>query len=160
MRYPEIRTRIKRSASQQLQIRGINLTDNYDNGQLESSKNITSDHFPYIATTDQLQLVETAIASGYQPVSMFAWEKLFVVSDEPSESGGYKCFYGDRYCGDAVDLTLPKQYAVVNSKLVMWPDKVYFNLYDEEMAAHPLTTAPKLTTVTLGTITYREKVES
>ena len=160
MNYPQIKTNIKHRATQSMQMRGINLTDNHQDGQLEKSKGISTARFPYVTTTEELQPVDTGIASGYQPVSMYAWEKLFVVSDEPGESGGYKCFYGGQYCGDAVNLDLPKQYAVVNSKLVMWPDKVYFNLYDNEMSAHPLTTAPLLTTITSGTIIYRKKVTS
>lgn len=158
MIYPQTKANIKHMKDQSLQLRGINLTDNYQDGQLEESKGISSDRFPYITTSEELQPVDTGIASGYQPVSMYAWEKLFIVSDEPSSSGGYKCFYGGQYCGDAVNLELPKQYAVVNSKLVMWPDKVYFNLYDNEMSAHPLTTAPLLITVSSGTITYRKAV--
>lgn len=160
MIYPQIKTKVKHRSAQAMQMRGINLTDNYGDGQLEKSKNISTARFPYVTTTEELQPVDTGISSGYQPVSMYAWEKLFVVSDEPGESGGYKCFYGGQYCGDAVNLDLPKQYAVVNSKLVMWPDKIYFNLYDNEMSAHPLTTAPLLTTITSGTIIYRKKVTS
>lgn len=158
MIYPQTKANIKHMKDQSLQLRGINLTDNYQDGQLEESEGISSDRFPYITTTEELQPVDTGISSGYQPISMYAWEKLFIVSDEPSDNGGYKCFYGGQYCGDAVNLELPKQYAVVNSKLVMWPDKVYFNLYDNEMSAHPLTTAPLLITVSSGTITYRKKV--
>lgn len=158
MIFPQTRANVKHRSAQSLQMRGINLTDNYAEGQLEESKGISTNRFPYITTTDELQPVDTGIPSGYQPVSMFAWEKLFVVSDEPSTDGGYKCYYGGQYCGDAVNLELPKQYAVVNSKLVMWPDKIYFNLYDEEMSAHPLTTAPLLTTVVSGTIKFRKAV--
>lgn len=158
MIYPQIKTKVKHRSAQDMQMRGINLTDNYGDGQLESSMNISTARFPYITTADQLQAVDTGISEGYQPVSMFAWEKLFIVSDEPGSNGGYKCYYGGKYCGDAVNLDLPKQYAVVNSKLVMWPDKVYFNLYDEDMQAHPLTTAPLLTTITAGDIIFRKAV--
>ena len=129
--YPKIDVKKEKKQVQQVQIQGINLTDNYQNGQLESSRNISANRFPYISTTDEPVDVEITIPEGYQPVSMFAWEKLFIVSDEPSGGGGYKCYYDGRYCGDAKNLTVPKQYAVVNSKLVMWPDKVYFDLYEE-----------------------------
>lgn len=160
MKYPDIRTGIKHHAAQQLQIQGINLTDDYNIGQLESARNITSDRYPYISTSDQLQPVDTGIAPEFEPISMFAWEKLFVVSNEPSDEEGYKCFYGGEYCGDAVNTKIPKQYAVINSKLVMWPDKVYFNLYDTEMKSHPLSTAPLLDTVSNGNVIYRKAVES
>lgn len=160
MRYPAVGNQIQKFRSQQLQMQGINLTDNYREGQLEASKGIVTDRYPYITTADRMQPVEAGIPSGYHPVSLFAWERLFVVSDEPGNNGGYKCYYGGKYCGDAVNLTLPKQYAVVNSKLVMWPDQVYFNLYDEDMSAHPLTTAPRLTKVITGNIKFRKAVTS
>lgn len=159
MIYPQIKTNVKHRSAQSLQMRGINLTDNYSDGQLESSTNVSTARFPYITTADQLQAVDTSIPTGYQPVSMFAWENLFVVSDEPGSSGGYKCYYGGEYCGDVKNLDLPKQYAVVNSKLVVWPDKVMFDLKKESITANDMNTAPTLATVNTGTIEYRKAVE-
>ena len=219
MKYPNIQTQIRRRQAQELQLLGINLTDNYKDGQLLSSKNISSNRYPYITTADQLEIQPTGIPAGFSAISMFAWEKLFVVSNVPRyaidaevfvlgrspgyqdgdyaisdgripkdggfipagtlvqfvvESGpgwivgywtiveaepvGYRCYYGEKYCGDIPTLDLPKQYAVVNSHLVVWPDMIYFNLYDTDMSAHPLITAPHLLTVDSGEITYREKV--
>jgi len=157
MIYPEIRTPVQKHKSQELQMQGINLTDNYTDGQMESSKGINTDRFPYITTDDQPEETYTGISEGYKPISMFAWEKLFVVSNEPNDSEtGFKCYYGGEYCGDAVSTDLPKQYAVINSKLVMFPDKVYFNLLDNEMKSHPISTAPLLIKVTAEKIEYRK----
>lgn len=156
MRYPEFNIRLNRRQAQSLQIMGINLTDNYQDGQMESCKGISTERYPYISTRDMKELVDTGIPDGYQPISIYAWEKLFVVSNEPSPSGGYKCYYGGTYCGDAANTDLPKQYAVVNSKLVMFPDQVYFNLYDKEMKSYPLTTAAQLGTIISGTVTFRK----
>jgi len=160
MRLPNINTRIQRTSAQQMQIQGINLTEDYNPGQMESSHGISANKYPYITTADQIRQIETGIPDGYQPISMFAWEKLFVVSDEPSAKGGYKCYYGSKYCGDVPTLDGPKQYAVVNSKLVIWPDKVYFNLYDNTEQSYSLTTAPLLAKVISGTVTYRKAVTS
>lgn len=93
MRLPGMQNNIQRRVRQQLAIQGINLTDNYQDGQLESNKNITSDRYPYFATDDKLSIVNTGVPDGSNVISMFAWEKLFVVSDEPSAKGGYKCYY-------------------------------------------------------------------
>jgi hypothetical protein len=158
MQYPRTNTRLQRRQSQSLQIMGINKTDNYVSGQLESSKGITADNYPYISTSGRKIPVDLGLPSGATPISIYAWEKLFVVTDEPSETGGYKCYYGGKYCGDAVNTTAPKQYAVLNSKLVMFPDKVYFSLYDNEMTSHPLTTAPLLLSVGEGSAQMRRKV--
>ena len=153
----QIPRQIKRTQRQQIQLQGINLTDNYDAGEMESCKGITSDHYPYIATRKQPQVIDTGIPDGYQPVSMFAWENLFVVSDEPHD-GGYKCYYGGQYCGDCKNLTVPKQYAVVNSKLVVWPDKIYFDLYGSHMKSYDLGEAQLIHTVRTGPIIYRKAV--
>ena len=157
MRLAPIRNNIPKRTRQDVQMRGINLTDRYSDGEMESCKGISTDRYPYITTQEQPATVDIPVSAGYKPISMFAWEKLFVVTDEPS-GDGFKCFYGGEYCGDAVNTQLPKQYAVVNNKLVMFPDKIYFNLYDETMSAHQLGTAARLMTVNSGTIVMRKAV--
>lgn len=154
MIYPNIKPTVKHYKNQSMQMQGINLTDNYRDGQLESCKGISTKRFPYITTADQLQEVDAGITPGYDAVSMFAWEKLFVVSDEPGNYGGYKCFYGGEYCGDARNLDLPKQYAVINSKLVLWPDKVTFSIANRHVVASPMNTAPTVLTLKQGELTY------
>lgn len=157
--YPSFgKANIRKRSVQAVRMQGINLTDQYMDGQLESCNGVNTSRFPYITTADELEIVDPQLPEGVNAVSMFAWEKLFLVTDEQSGSGGYKCYYGGQYCGDAVTLELPKQYAVVNSKLVMWPDKIYFNLYENEMSAHPLTTAPLLSTINSGTVQFRKAV--
>lgn len=158
MIYPQTNARIQHRSVQAIQMLGINLTDNYTDGQMESSKGISTDRFPYITTAQQLKAVDAGITEGYHAVSIYPWEKLFVVSDEPSDNGGYKCYYGGAYCGDADTLELPKQYAVINSKLVMFPDKIMFNITEERMTSSRLTTAPELMVVESGTIEYRKAV--
>lgn len=158
--YPRSQTKIRQHKAQQMQLRGINLTDNYTEGQLESSKGITSDRFPYISTSDERQAIDAGIPSGYQPVSIYAAEKLFVVSDCPSASGsGYRCYYGGQYVGDINNLDLPKQYAVVGGRLVVWPDKVMFNIYDTEITATQMHTATLLADVREGTVVWKEAAE-
>lgn len=158
--YPSFeKANIKKRSGQNLTMQGINVTDNYNVGQMESSKGISTDRYPYITTEEQLQIVDAGIPEGYHAVSMYAWDKLFVVSDEPADGGGFKCYYGGEYCGDARSLELPKQYAIVNSKLVMFPDKIMFSMADETVTSSDMITAPELMTVTIGTIEYRKAVE-
>ena len=159
MNYPQIKTNIKRRSTQAMQMKGINLTDTYGDGQMESSKGIGTDRYPYISTVQNLKEINAGVSEGYQAVSMYPWERLFVVSNEPGSNGGFKCFYGGTYCGDALNLDLPKQFAVVNSKLVMWPDKVMFDLKEETIVSQNMNTAPTLMTVTSGTIEYRKAVQ-
>lgn len=159
MIYPEIKANVPRRQTQELKMLGINLTDQYTDGQLESCRNISTRRYPYITTAEQRQLIDTGVPTGYQPISIFAWEKLFVVSDEPSTDGGYKCYYGGQYCGDVQSLDGPKQYAVVNSKLVVWPDKVYFDLYDISTESHLVSTAKQLVSVYSGQVICRKAAE-
>ena len=160
MAYPSFgKAQVKKRSNQKLQMQGINLTDNYADGQMESSKGISTDRFPYITTQQRLVPIDAGIPEGYHAVSIFSWEKLFVVTDEPSEDGGYKCYYGGEYCGDAKSLELPKQYAVVNSKLCMFPDKIMFSVMEENLKASNMTTAPELLTVVSGTVETRKAVQ-
>ena len=157
--YPDFgKVQIKKRSSQSLQMKGINLTDAYGDGQMESSKGISTARYPYITTTKKLEHVDTGITEGFHAVSMYPWEKLFVVTDEPTDEGGYKCFYGGEYCGDAVSLKLPKQYAVVGNKLVMFPDKVMFNINEENVKGSSMNTAPELLYAHTGTVEYRKAV--
>lgn len=160
MIYPQNTVKIKQKKAQQMQILGINRTDNYADGQMESCKNITSDRFPYIATADQMELINTGVPVGFNAVSIYPAEKLFVVSDVPAMDGGYKCYYGGKYVGDVNNLDLPKQYAMVSGRLIVWPDKVAFNLFDVEISSEQLQTAPLLVKVTQGSIRHNRRTTS
>lgn len=155
---PPIQTRINKRTDQSAQMQGINLTDAYADWQMESCKGISTRRYPYITTADKLTPVDVGISEGFHAVSMYPWEKLFVVTDEPSEDGGYKCFYGGEYCGDAVNLKLPKQYAIVGNKLCMFPDKVMFNINEENILSTSMNTAPELQYIRTGTVEYRKAV--
>ena len=157
--YPSFgKAQIKKRSTQKLQMQGINLTDAYADGQIESMRGISTQRFPYVTTADKLKPIDVGVPEGYHAVSIFPWEQIFVVTDEPSETDGFKCYYGGEYCGDAVSLKLPKQYAIVNSKLVMFPDKVMFNINEENVTSSSMNTAPELLSVRSGTIDYRKAV--
>ena len=155
MAFPQINNRIQKRSAQQMQLQGINLTDAYEAGQLESSNGICTDRFPYITTSQKLVPVETGIAEGYHAVSMYPWNDLVVISDEPGETG-YKIFYGGQCVGDAPTIDLPKQYAVINSKLVIFPDKIMLTQSDEGVVVESLNTASLLKRVSTGSIEYRK----
>lgn len=158
MRFAPINQNIQKTTRQELAVQGINLSANFHDGQLSSCYGITTDSYPFIATQDEpVPITIEGIGEGYKPISIFAWEKLFVVTDEPS-GNGFKCYYDGQYCGDAANKELPKQYAVVNNHLIMFPDKVYFNLYDETMTSHQLGTATRLLKANSGTIIMRKAV--
>lgn len=162
MKYTSVPNTSSPKTNQDLKIRGVNLTDNYIDGQMESCKGISTDKYPYISTMQKkIDVTSLYIPDGENPISIFPWEKLFVVTDTvSSNTDGYKCYYGGKYVGDVKNTDLPKQYAIVGDKLIIFPDKVYFNLYDTEESSHELNTAPLLANIANGVVVYRKAVES
>lgn len=163
MAYAEIDTQIQRKNRQQLRMLGINRTDNYTDGELIDCTGISTDRYPYITTVQAMEEIPAPVVNPLHEnvhiLSVFAWEKLFMITDELVEGAEseerFPCWYGGTVVGYVSNPYTEKQYAVVNSKLVVWPDKVYFNLYDlDDLEAHPLDTAELITRVYEGKITF------
>lgn len=99
---------------------GLDRTGSAAPAALADSRGLSFDAFPYLATR-----------RGYQPVrktqnagAFFAWGELCTVE-------GTTLYYGER----AVGTVTPgrKQFAVVNTKLVVFPDKKYLDLDTMEL---------------------------
>lgn len=161
MSYANVTNISSPKVDQALKIKGINLTDNYGDGQLESCNGISTARYPYITTSDKpLDVTDDYVPEGENVISIFAWEGIFAMTDSASEkTAGYKCYYNGKYVGDVHNTVIPKQYAVVGDKLIVFPDKVYFNLYDSDDQSHELNTAPLLADLTSGNVIYRKAVE-
>lgn len=121
----------QRRQSQILQFRGTNLTDNYPLGSVRESENITTDRFPYIASRNARGAVEGE-HNNYVS-SLFNWNKLVKVS-------GQTLYFGNDAVADPQHLldSSEKQFAVVNTKLVIFPDKVYVDMSEDEKVVRPL----------------------
>lgn len=102
-------------------MRGINFSDNFQDGDIAYSQNISARRYPYIST----RLLREK-QSGYEnATAIAAWGALIVVE-------GTHVFYdGTQVSGSVV--AGPKQFAVVNTKLVIWPDKKYLDLLTSEL---------------------------
>lgn len=121
----------QRRQSQILQFRGMNLTDNYPLGSVRESENITTDRFPYIASRNARGAVEGEHNTYVS--SLFNWDELVKVS-------GFVLYIGDERVADPQGLigSAEKQFAVVNTKLVIFPEKVYIDMSERDKVIRPL----------------------
>ena len=104
--------------------RGLNLTENTTEGELRDSLGITADKAPTLSTMKGRSVRAAYPSDSETPAAIsdiFAWDKLAVICDG-------KFYYDDEIRGDITDGL--KQFAVVNTKLCIFPDKVYLDLTD------------------------------
>lgn len=104
--------------------RGLNLTENTTEGELRDSLGITADKAPTLSTMKGRSVRASFPAASEQTAAIsdiFAWDKLAVIVDG-------KFYYDDEVRGDIADGL--KQFAVVNTRLCIFPDKVYLDLTD------------------------------
>ena len=102
--------------SQIIQIRGLDLSENYVDGSLSESMNISLDDYPVFRSRKPRQKV-TGISSA---AAITAWDDLIYISSGVMHVGN-----------QVVDYTFQsgaKQFAMLQNKLVVWPDKVYVNM--------------------------------
>lgn len=101
-----------------VQMRGINWSDAIQNGDLRDSLNLSARRWPYI-TTRKGRVKQI----GYQNVTaLTSWDKLVAVQ-------GTSLLYDGQVVGTVT--AGKKQFAVVNTKMVIWPDKVYLDIKDQ-----------------------------
>lgn len=114
MRLPRISYDLGELASEIVAMRGINYSDAFQDGDIRDCKNMSARRYPYLSTRrgrEQLTQYEGATA-------LTAWNKLVAVQ-------GVDLLYD----GTVVGHVSPgeKQFAVINTKMVIWPDKVYLD---------------------------------
>lgn len=95
---------------------GLNRTDNTQDGEMRDMQNLSAEQFP---TLTQRQM-RTELEGYTDPTDLFEWDGHLVVVD------GMEL----KYDGVTIGEVNPgkKQFAVVNTKLCIWPDKVYIDL--------------------------------
>lgn len=115
MTFPELAYHIPKYQSEIMEIRGLNLSDNTQSGDLADCKNLSSRRYPYFAT----RRARSKLTDYSEVTALTAWEKLVAVK-------GTQLLYD----GEAVGTVTAgaKQFAVVNTKLVIWPDKKYLDI--------------------------------
>jgi len=121
---PYLKEYDRKTKKQIIHIGGLNFTDAPREGELTDSKGLTSARFPVLSTRGARKEIGNYVA----PTAIFAWGKQVVVD-------GTNFYYDGNLIGQV--LSGEKQFAVVNTKLVIWPDKVYFDLNDLQI--HSMT---------------------
>ena len=137
MKYlPKLPYSTQQKHAQILAFRGINLTDNFTPGSAADSENISTRRYPYITTRNG-----RGVPSGGHNsfvTSLFAWDQLVKVV-------GTRIYIGDELVADPEYLvdSSPKQFAVVNTKLVIFPDKAYVDMSENPKRIRPLANSAK-----------------
>lgn len=114
-RLPQIPYTLQKNQREIVAMRGINYSEQISEGDLADSLNISARRWPYITTRKervQYDAYENATA-------LTAWNKLVVVV-------GNNLLYDGVVVGHVT--AGQKQFAVVNTRLIIWPDKVYLDL--------------------------------
>ena len=142
---PYLNSTRDKARKQVVTFRGINYSDMFQDGELRESLNLSTRRFPYLATRR---------GRGKQDYSgvtaMTAWEKLVTVQ-------GKNVYYGDELLKDKGENVYEvtegeKQFAVINTKLVIWPDKAYVDLTDGTFGTLEASVATKKASVTTNSI--------
>ena len=119
---PKVPNRIKKNQSEIIAMRGINFSDRIQDGDLAESKNISARRYPYIAT----RRAREQLTDYSDCTALTSWSKLVAVQ-------GTDLMYDGTVVGQVSEGA--KQFAVVNTKLVIWPDKKYLDLNTLTLAA-------------------------
>lgn len=116
MPLPKLPYRVQHHRQEIIAFRGLNRTENTQEGELRDAQNLSTAKFPCISQRGK----RTALSGYSAPTDIFEWDGHLLVVD-----GGV--LY---YDGEAIDNVSEgkKQCAVVNTKLCIFPDKVYIDL--------------------------------
>ena len=120
MKLPQISYDVGTAQSEIVAMRGINYSDQLQDGDLRDSLNISARRYPYITTRRA-----RAKQEGYEAATaLTAWGKLIAVE-------GTNLLYDGEIVGQVTEGE--KQFAVVNTRMVIWPDKVYLDMTSREV---------------------------
>lgn len=120
-----------KSQKQIVAFRGLNLTDRYQDGDLADCADLSFRRFPYLSTRHARKTCGNYTGA----TAMTARDKLVIVqgTGQVDENGVEiaNLLYDDEVVGQVT--SGEKQFAVVNTKMVIWPDKVYLDMTDKKV---------------------------
>ena len=115
MYLPSLKYAEQKTKQQIVEFLGINFSDNFTDGNFSACRNLSTRRYPYLST----RLRRLPVGAYVSPTAVTAWNKLVVVD-------GTSLIYDGNVVGTVT--AGEKQFAVVNTKLVIWPDKKYLDL--------------------------------
>lgn len=124
MSLPQIPYRMAKNKSQMISMRSINYTDMLQDGDIVDSKNISARAYPYITTRKARER-----GDDYKNV-----EAITSFNGKIAHIAGGKFYYDGKEIGAVSNGA--KKMEKINSKLVIFPDKIYFDAQDEML--HPM----------------------
>ena len=106
----------------QARFNGLNHTVGAGDGELWDMRNLTSDHYPVLATRPRRLLYRTLT----QPGGLFSWDGLAWVDGD-----------GFWYKGERKGTVTPGQrtFAALGAYIVIWPDKAWYNVDSGEFGS-------------------------
>lgn len=106
-------------------MRGINYSDQTQDGDLRDSLNLSARRYPYM-TTRRARVKQKKTEDAYYTgaTALTAWGKLVAVE-------GTDLLYDGEVVGQVTEGE--KQFAVVNTKMVIWPDKKYLDMNSRQV---------------------------
>lgn len=158
MNLPNLPANVQAVKREILEFGGVNYSDDAGSGEFAQCKNLSGRRLPYL-TQRPARVTDKTYA---EPEAVFAWDGKMVVA-----SGGQLYYDENALCSV---LSGPKQFAVVNTKLIVWPDKLMVDLVDRsvtrmaasvinqgvaEFTANTVTLVPKPVYATAAAGSYR-----
>lgn len=120
---PKMPNQIRHNKRDVIAFGGLNLTHATNEGEFADSKCITTSGYPWLQTAADM-------AGGEGEFVTYA-DEVFVWDGDVYTVQGTKLYKNDTEIGDVTSGL--KQMAVVNTKLVIYPDKVYVDMTDDTM---------------------------
>lgn len=122
---PQIPYAMRKNRSQEITIRGLNLSAAVADGDLADSVNVSTERYPYITEGK----TDKGIAEGALSVARFGRDIAVVDADNQLKIGDSVkgTLSGDGFPEDVPKNDRRRQMATVNSKLVVFPDRQYYD---------------------------------
>lgn len=122
MRLPNLQYADKIRKLKQLKFMGLNHTEGAKDGDIWDMQNITSDHYPVLATREKRYLYRKLDAPG----GIGCWDKLYWVD-------GTTFYYDGKARGNVT--AGQKSFGALGAFIVILPDKCWYNILTEEFGS-------------------------
>jgi len=132
MRLPKLPNQIRHYKRDVLQFGGLNVTPDIRDGEFTRTQGITTANYPYITQVPEFETLNYYNGNGFStyvdPVDMYEWNgNLYVIQAD----GGV--YIGGTHLGNIEASASGRSMAVINTRLVIFPDKYYIDLTDNSI---------------------------